>query len=160
MWSSATSWWRANAAWATATTKHRSKNSSSTVALRCSSSVGRATIGRCQAPPAVPGASAPPTWSARIGRCYRPGPDRPTLRSLVAVGGPAAAGLGAAGRHGLGHDLLDGVDQHVGHPDHLPVALVLDLLGLGVVLGRVGVDLGDQALVVGGDGLGPRVGGQ
>ena len=37
-------------AWATATTKHGSKNSSSAVALRCSSSGLRATIGRRQCP--------------------------------------------------------------------------------------------------------------
>ena len=53
---------------ATATTKHRSKNSSSTVALRCSSSVARATIGRYHAPAGDPGGRAPSTWSAFMGR--------------------------------------------------------------------------------------------
>ena len=75
-WSSATSWWSADAAWATATTKHRSKNSSSAVALRCSSSVARASIGRYHAPAGDPGGRAPSTWSAFMGPMIRPGPLR------------------------------------------------------------------------------------
>jgi hypothetical protein len=48
MWSSATSWCSWAAACATATTKHRSKKSSSGVDARCGSSGWRATIGRYQ----------------------------------------------------------------------------------------------------------------
>lgn len=39
-----------SAAWATAATKHRSKNNSSAVAARCFSLARRATIGRCHVP--------------------------------------------------------------------------------------------------------------
>ena len=45
-WFSATSWCSSAAACATATTKQRSKNSSSGVAVRCGSAVERAVIGR------------------------------------------------------------------------------------------------------------------
>ena len=45
-WSSATSWCSSAAACATATTKQRSKNSSSGVDARCRSAVERAVIGR------------------------------------------------------------------------------------------------------------------
>ena len=102
----------------------------------------------------------PDVWSGLAGRATEPAQpvsrastaaaaaSWPLPRSPPRLRGATAPGLGAAHRQPGLHSALDGVDQGVGHPKHLPVAVQLQLLRLGVVICGVGVDLVNQVLVV------------
>jgi hypothetical protein len=76
---------------------------------------------------------------------------------MAAVRGTTATGLRTTDGEPALYRALDRADQGVGDAEHLPVALALQLLRLGVVLGGVGIDLADQVGVVLRDGFGERL---